>query len=72
MWRHHDAADQLLGIEDLRAIPWVFAWTQSRFVLPGWYGFGTGLKKASEQFDDEAFRRMRPDDVRARLRQKLG
>ena len=46
------------GIEDLRAIPWVFAWTQSRFTLPGWYGLGTGLAKAIEQFGQEAFRDM--------------
>jgi phosphoenolpyruvate carboxylase len=46
------------GVDDLRAIPWVFAWTQSRHVLPGWYGFGSGLKAASEQFDDAAFREM--------------
>ena len=46
------------GIEDLRAIPWVFSWTQSRCMLPGWYGIGTGLAKAAEQFDEQAFREM--------------
>ena len=46
------------GIEDLRAIPWVFSWTQARFVLPGWYGIGSGLAKAAEQFADGPFREM--------------
>jgi phosphoenolpyruvate carboxylase len=32
------------GIEDLRAIPWVFSWAQCRLMLPGWYGFGAAIK----------------------------
>jgi phosphoenolpyruvate carboxylase len=31
-------------IEDLRAIPWVFSWSQCRIMLPGWYGFGTAVR----------------------------
>ena len=31
-------------IEDLRAIPWVFSWSQCRLMLPGWYGFGAAVK----------------------------
>jgi phosphoenolpyruvate carboxylase len=50
-------------IEDLRAIPWVFSWSQARIMLPGWYGTGTAL--AAWVGDDEGrLRRLR--DLHAR------
>lgn len=39
-------------IEDLRAIPWVFSWTQARFYLTGWYGIGSALHKLKQEDPD--------------------
>ena len=46
------------GIDELRAIPWVFAWTQSRIVLPAWLGLGTALREARERHGIETLRAM--------------
>jgi phosphoenolpyruvate carboxylase len=48
-------------IEDFRAIPWVFAWTQARVVLPAWYGLGTALKAAREHAGIDLLREMEAD-----------
>lgn len=46
------------GIESLRAIPWVFAWGQSRINLPGWYGLGSGIAVARKRFADAELQAM--------------
>ena len=41
------------SVEDLRAIPWVFSWMQSRFVFPGWYGLGSALEQFAAKGPEE-------------------
>ncbi len=48
-------------IEDFRAIPWVFSWTQARAVLPAWFGLGTALEAAREEHGVALLREMDAD-----------
>ncbi|MBV8156044.1 MAG: phosphoenolpyruvate carboxylase, partial [Dyella sp.] len=49
------------GVQDLRAIPWVFAWTQCRSILPGWYGLGTALEFGAAEYGEAAMTEMASD-----------
>ena len=45
-------------IEDLRAIPWVFSWSNSRVILPGWYGFGSAVEKFLERHGNAGLKQL--------------
>ncbi|MEX5566848.1 phosphoenolpyruvate carboxylase [Pseudomonas syringae] len=47
------------GVESLRAIPWIFAWTQTRLMLPAWLGWEAALSKALERGEGEVLAQMR-------------
>lgn len=49
------------GLESLRAIPWVFSWSQNRCGLSAWYGVGTGLRAGVERYGAEAMVEMARD-----------
>jgi phosphoenolpyruvate carboxylase len=64
------------GFDALRAVPWVFAWTQSRHMLPSWYGAGAGFRTAIDElgidvaraaYDQWSFFAALVDDVEASL-----
>ena len=46
------------GLYALRAVPWGFAWSQSRHLLPGWFGIGSGLDAAAARYGPEVLERM--------------
>jgi phosphoenolpyruvate carboxylase len=46
-----------MDLADLRAIPWVFAWSQTRLNLPGWFGLGSGLAAIADADGPEVLRR---------------
>lgn len=49
------------GVDAIRAVPWTFAWSQSRHMLPGWFGAGTGLAAVIERCGPDVIHHMHRD-----------
>jgi phosphoenolpyruvate carboxylase len=51
-----EAACSGVGVMSVRSTPWVFAWSQARYFLPGWYGAGSALQRGLEQQGPQRWR----------------
>ena len=55
------------SLDDLRAIPWVFAWTQNRHLVPGWYGVGTAIKEFTNKHGNNGRKLIKKMFIESRL-----
>jgi phosphoenolpyruvate carboxylase len=51
-------SEKAAGVAALRSIPWTYAWSQCRYMVPGWFGMGTALSAAGRKLGDDVLREM--------------